>query len=47
MSAAMEWRPGLSVTKRPPSTKHVHLSYTVEDIGWHSPAIRGIPPEQR
>src|SRR5690242_21376646 len=44
---ATEWRTGLSVSKRPPSTKRVHLSYSVEDIARHSAAIRGIPPERR
>ena len=44
---ATEWRPGLSVAKRPPSAGRVHLSYSLKDIERHSAAIRGIPPEQR
>jgi hypothetical protein len=44
---ATEWRPGLSVTKRPPSTTRVHLSYSLDDIARHSAQIKDIPPERR
>jgi hypothetical protein len=44
---AREWRPGLSVAKRPPSDKRMHLAYSVEDIAAHSARIRDIPPEER
>ena len=44
---AKEWRPGLSVAKRPASTKRVHLSYSAEDIARHSARLRDIPPEKR
>jgi hypothetical protein len=44
---ATEWRPGLSVAKRPPSTKRVHLSYSLDDIAKHSARIKDIPPENR
>jgi hypothetical protein len=44
---AKEWRPGLSVAKRPPSDKRVHLSYSLEDIAAHSARIRDIAPEER
>ena len=44
---AKEWRPGLSVAKRPPSDKRVHLSYSLDDIAEHSARIRGIAPEKR
>jgi uncharacterized protein len=44
---AQEWRPGLCVAKRPPSTKRVHLHYSLDDIAAHSGRIRDIPPEQR
>jgi uncharacterized protein len=44
---AKEWRPGLSVAKRPPSDKRVHLSYNLDDIAEHSARIRDIPPEKR
>jgi hypothetical protein len=44
---ANEWRPGLSLAKRPASTKRVHLSYSLHDITAHSERIRNIPPEAR
>jgi hypothetical protein len=44
---ATEWRPGLSVEKRPPSDKRVHLSYSLDDIAAHSARIRDISPEER
>ena len=44
---AKEWRPGLSVQKRPPSDKRVHLSYSLDDLVEHSARIRNIPPEER
>ncbi len=44
---ATEWRPGLSVAKRPASTKRVHLSYSLDDIARHSARIKDIPPERR
>jgi hypothetical protein len=44
---ATEWRPGLSVAKRPPSSKRVHLSYTEDEIASHVERIKGIPPEKR
>lgn len=44
---ATEWRPGLSVAKRLPSAKRVHLSYGHADIAVHSQRIAHIPPEKR
>ena len=44
---ATEWRPGLSVAKRPPSSKRVRLSYSLEDIAAHIKLIEHIPPEKR
>ncbi len=44
---AKEWRPGLTVAKRPPSDKRVHLSYSLDNIAEHSARIRDIPPEER
>ena len=44
---ATEWRPGLSVAKRPPSTTRHNLSYSPEEIGAHSLRIRKIPPAMR
>jgi len=44
---ATEWRPGLSVAKRPPSRKRVHLSYGLDDIAALSARIKEIAPENR
>jgi hypothetical protein len=44
---ATEWRPGLSLEKRPPSSKRVQLSYSLDDIAQHSRRIKDIPPEKR
>ena len=44
---ATEWRPGLSVTKRPPSTQRRSLSYAIADIEALSRKLRDIPPERR
>jgi len=42
-----EWRPGLSVAKRPPSDQRVHLSYSKADIAAFSDRVQAIPPAQR
>ncbi len=44
---AIEWRRGLSVEKRPPSNRRVHLSFTLEDIAAHTTRIKDIAPENR
>jgi hypothetical protein len=44
---AQEWRPGLSLAKRPASTKRVHLSHDLGDIAALSERIRHIPPQDR
>jgi uncharacterized protein len=44
---ATEWRPGLSRSKRPPSTKRVHMSYALEDLAEHIARIKDLPPERR
>jgi hypothetical protein len=44
---ANEWRSGLSIAKRPPSTKRVHLSYAIDDIATHSQRIKDIASENR
>jgi len=44
---ATEWRPGISLAKRPPSTKRVFLSYSREDVAAHSQRIRHVPPADR
>jgi len=42
-----EWRPGLSVAKRPPSPNRVHLSYSPNDIAALAARLKDIPPELR
>ena len=42
-----EWRPGLSLAKRPASTKRVHLSYSLDDIAANTMRIKDIAPEDR
>jgi hypothetical protein len=44
---ANEWRRGLSLAKRPPSSKRMFLSYPREEIDAHSRRIRDVPPEKR
>lgn len=44
---ATEWRPGLSVAKRPPSQERRFLSYGLAEIEALSDKLRDIPPEQR
>ncbi len=42
-----EWRPELSVAKRPPSATRVRLSYTLAEIAAFVRDIAQIPPEER
>src|SRR6266566_4946131 len=42
-----EWRPGLSLAKRPPSRERGRLSYSLEDIAALSARIKDIAPENR
>jgi len=44
---ATEWRPGLSLAKRPPSVRRMSLSYSLDEIAAHSSRIRELPPEDR
>ena len=44
---AWEWRPGLSLAKRPASTKRVGLSYGREAIAAFVREIMTVPPERR
>ena len=44
---ATEWRPGLSVEKRPASKVRVHLSYSVDEIAANTARIKDIPPAGR
>jgi uncharacterized protein len=43
----MEWRPGLSTAKRPPSAKRVGLSYSKGEIEGFSAKLKDIPPAER
>ncbi|MET0929433.1 MAG: DUF1272 domain-containing protein [Aeromicrobium sp.] len=42
-----EWRPGLSVTKRPASTVRVHMSKTAAEAEELSTRLHAVPPNQR
>jgi hypothetical protein len=44
---AREWRPGLSLAKRPASTKRVRLSYSREEIAAFVRELEAIPPKNR
>jgi hypothetical protein len=44
---AIEWRSGLSLAKRPPSSKRVHLSYHPDDVAAFSARIKDISPDRR
>jgi hypothetical protein len=44
---AREWRPGLSLAKRPASTKGVRLSHSREAIAQFVREVMGVPPELR
>lgn len=44
---ATEWRPGLSLAKRPASAKRVSLSYSHDNIAALSLKLKDIPPEER
>jgi uncharacterized protein len=44
---ATEWGPGLSLAKRPASTKRVHLSYDRAEVARFVKMVRDIPPESR
>jgi uncharacterized protein len=44
---AKEWRPGLSLAKRPPSRQRVSLSYSRDEIAAHSARLRNIAPADR
>jgi len=44
---ATEWRPGLSVTHRLPSTQRRSLNYSIADIEQFAAKVRDIPPERR
>jgi uncharacterized protein len=44
---SQEWRPGLSVAKRPASTKRVGLSYSRDVVAEFVRELASIPPEKR
>jgi uncharacterized protein len=44
---ANEWRPGLSLAKRPASTVRVRLSYSHEDVAALLARLRDVPPTER
>jgi hypothetical protein len=44
---ATEWRPGLSIAKRPASVTRRALAYDLADIQALSERVRHIPPKQR
>jgi hypothetical protein len=44
---ATEWRPGLSIEKRPPSNKRVRLHYAPDEVAAHAERIKKIAPEYR
>jgi hypothetical protein len=44
---ATEWRPGLSVAKRPPSAERRRMSYSWEDAEAFAARVAGTAPEDR
>jgi uncharacterized protein len=42
-----EWRPGLCVAKKPPSSQRVHLTYAKEEIARFVARVADVPPELR
>jgi uncharacterized protein len=44
---ATEWRPGLSVLLRPPSSRRVRMSCDPAEASRFSARLRGIAPERR
>jgi len=42
-----EWREGLSVAKRPPSSERRSLSFSKDEVRAFSAKVKHIPPEQR
>jgi uncharacterized protein len=44
---AREWRPGLSLAKRPASTKRIGLSFSRGEIAGFVREVAGVPPDKR
>ncbi|MET0448184.1 MAG: DUF1272 domain-containing protein [Aeromicrobium sp.] len=42
-----EWRPGLSLAKRPASTVRIHMSRTAAEAEELSARLHAVPPNQR
>jgi uncharacterized protein len=42
-----QWRAGLCVATRPPSSRRVHLSFSLDDIAAFAARIRDVAPEDR
>ena len=42
-----EWRPGLSLAKRPPSSRRLKVSYDASDIAAFIERLRQVSPEDR
>ena len=47
MRPAGEWRPGLSLAKRPAGTTRHHMACSWEDLAEHIARLRAIPPGAR
>jgi hypothetical protein len=44
---AKEWRPGLSLAQRPPSSTRVQLSYSKSEVHAFSERVRAVQPQDR
>jgi hypothetical protein len=44
---AQEWRPGLSLAKRPAGMTRHHMAFSWEELAPHIARLRGIAPEER
>ena len=42
-----EWRPGLSLARRPASTKRVHLSHELDEIADFVASVARVPANER
>jgi hypothetical protein len=42
-----EWRPGLSLSLRPASTKRVRMKYTDAELAGHIARLEDVPPSER
>jgi uncharacterized protein len=44
---ATPWRAGVCTEAQPPSSKRVHLKFSLDDVAEHSARVRKIRPEDR